>query len=339
MSRPPGQLPALQRAIGKNGQRIGSYFLWTRDDASKKYSRINLATKDEAKARRRRTEAMGGRRVFVYDDDEPAPAPAAPAPAIPIIPSSHQLGPVEGSHWQPIVLPPEPAPLAQGAAEPAPSIAPETPQSDTDWTRDAARAAGAPDVESSTPSEPENKGAPAPAAPAQVVDDGQVRIKDLAEIGPVFVTASRIVVQLQIALHVLIARYLFKTELDPIREEVPKDVVGFMKAQGEKWPDTDPREPGRAMWEKFGRRICPDNLVLPDWALAPALVAAGTLPIQVANRKPVAPALKPHVPVVPSRPSEPPQSTQPPEPSQPAPEPTAPEPARSRHVPVMPDMS
>jgi hypothetical protein len=315
------------RARNKKGAHIGSYFMWVYRPDSDKYKRVTLATKDFEKAKARRVEAMNGRRDFTFDDDEQSmdtPRAPEPAPVIPIIPSSHQLTAPE---YQPIVLPPEPAPVDQRPAEPAPSTGIESPPDD--WTKDAARAAGAPEPAMPTASatEPENKDAPAPAAH---VDDGQIRIKDLEQLGPVFVTASRIVVQLQIALHVLVARYLFKTELDPIRDEMPKDVVGFMKAQGEKWADTDPREPGRAMWERFGRRICPDNLVLPDWALAPALVAVGTLPIQVANRKPVVAKAKPHVPIIAPQPSVPAQADTP---RPPAPEPM--DPTRTRHIPVM----
>jgi len=338
MSRPPGQLPALQRAKGKDGQRIGSYFLWTRDPETKKYSRINLATKDQDKAKRRRTEALGGKRDFVYDDDEPTPPPPPPAPPIPVV-TPPTLALVEDTP-QPIVLPPEPAPLAQGPA-PAPEPAPAQTGAD-DWTRDAARAAGAPEQTptATTSSEPENKDEPAPAAtpPAQPVDDGKVRIKDIALMKTVFVSASRIAVQLQIALHVLVARYLFKLELDPIRDDLPKDVAGFMAAQAQPWPETDPREPGRAMWEQFGKRVCPDDLVVPDWVLAPALVALGTLPVQVAHAKPVV-KVKPNVPVLSIVPAPPVAAPAAPTPErQPEPTPPAPEPKRSSHIPVMPEM-
>ncbi len=344
----PGGLPAIMRARGAKGQHIGSYFSWFAVEGQKtktgnqKYQRVSYATKDLDKAKVRRLEAVNGRRDFVNDDPERFPVDVAavePAPVVPVIPlpMARQLAAAEP---QPIVLPPEPAPVDQRASEPAPSTGVESPPSD-DWTKDATRAAGAPDtgpMESVNPtaaadsgSTPDGSTKGAPAAP---VDDGQVRIKDLEMLGPVFVTASRIAVQLQVAFHVLIARWLFKTELDPIREEMPKDVVGFMKAQGEKWPDTDPREPGRAMWEKFGRRICPDDLVLPDWALAPALVAVGTLPIQVSNRKPVV-KTKPNVPVIPAQPTTLAPAPKPPEPTPAATAPTTPDPARARHIPVM----
>lgn len=308
MSRPPGALPLLQRARGKNGQHIGCYFFWEKTDRTTAagrpvYVRVNTATKDEGKARTRRAEFLAtGKREFVFDDDAAAvatPAAPEPAPVIPVVPLpvARQLAAAESP--QPIVLPPEPAPLDQRPSEPEPTRVETT---GDDWTKDASRAAGAPDVPvAETTPEPENKGEPAPAA--KPVDDGKVRIKDIALMKTVFVSASRIAVQLQIAFHVLVARYLFKMELDPIRDEMPKDVAGFMAAQANPWPETDPREPGRAMWEQFGRRVCPDDLVVPDYVLAPALVALGTLPVQIANAKPVV-KVKPHVPVVPTKPAD-----------------------------------
>ena len=341
MSRPPGKPPALMRARAKHGGHIGSYFMWLAVAGEKnpagtqKYKRVNLATKDFEKAKIRRADAIAsGKTDFIYDDDESAvatPRPPEPAPVIPVVPA--QLVAVETA--RPIVLPPEPAPLDQRPADPPPSngVA-ETPA--TDWTVDAARAAGATDTPATTAeSAPATTAAPSSETPP---DDGKVRIKDIAIMKSVFVTASRIAVQLQIAFHVLIARYLFKTELDPIRDDVPKDVAGFMAAQGQPWPDTDPREAGRQMWEQFGKRVCPDDLVVPDWVLAPALVAVQVLPIQIQHAKPLAPKPKPGVPVLPSvttaTVSAPPEPTAPPQPTTPV------EPARkSPHIPVMLDVS
>lgn len=334
MSQPNGKPLALQRARNKAGAHIGSYFIWVRDETTLKYRRVNLATKNFEKAKARRSEAMSGRRDFVYDDDEKSldtPTAPEPAPVIPVvpIPTARQLEPMESS---PVVLPPEPAPLEQPASIPDP---PPFDASSDDWTKDAARAAGAPDVvsQAASPSAPENKDAPAPAA--QPVDDGNVRIKDLAQLGPIFITASRIAVQLQIAFHVLVARYLFKIELDPIRDDVPKDIAGFMAAQGRPWAEGDPREGGRQLWERCARRLCPDNLVLPDFVLAPIVVGIGTLPTQIANAKPINKA-KPHVPVIASQTSTP-APPRPPEPAPPKPPETeaAPETARTRHIPVM----
>lgn len=337
MARPNGQLPALQRARNKNtGHYIGSFFIWHRPPGADKYARINLATKNIVKAEQRRHEAVTmGKRQFVYDDDNSERTAqllnqtSAPAPSVPVVPMTvaRQLGPIAPETPTPIVVPPEPAPLDQRETPPDPSTFDTAAD---DWTKDAARAAGAPDMPQAASSESENKDAPAPAA-QQPVDDGSVRIKDLAQLGPIFVTASRIAVQLQIAFHVLIARYLFKVELDPIRDDVPKDIAGFMAAQGRPWAETDPREGGRQMWERFARRICPDNLVVPDWVLAPALVAVGTLPTQIANAKPINKA-KPHVPVIPAQPAA--QPTTPAKPPEPPP-PTSDDAARTRHIPVM----
>lgn len=345
MTRPNGQLPAIIRARNKKGAHIGSYFMWvtipgeTNASGRPKQKRVSLATKDLAKARARRLEVMNGARDFVYDDDDnviDTPRAPEPAPVIPVVPLpvTRQLAAADAP--QPIVLPPEPAPLDQRPADPVPTTAVETPNTD-DWTKDAARAAGAPDVTPPT-SETENKVEPAPAAQAaQPVDDGVIRVKDLAAIGPVFVTASRIAVQLQVVLHVLVARYLFKVELDPLREpDMPKDVDGFMKRMGTPFPDGDPREAGRQMWERFARRKFPDDLALPDWVLAPVLVGVSTLPTQIANAKPIVKA-KPNVPVIPAKPADVAPVAKSPEPA--APPPPANDVARTRNIPVMPDMS
>jgi hypothetical protein len=351
MSRPPGKPPALMRARAKHGGHIGSYFMWLAIPGEKnpsggqKYKRVNLATKDFEKAKVRRGDAMAtGKTDFLYDDDETAvaaPRPPDPAPVIPVVPAP-VMSQLAAAEYHPIVLPAEPAPLDQRPADPPPSngVA-ETPA--TDWTVDAARAAGATDAPGATTEPaPATTAAPAPETPP---DDGKVRIKDIAIMKSVFVTASRIAVQLQIAFHVLVARYLFKLELDPIRDEnIPKDVAGFMAAQGQPWPDTDPREAGRQMWEQFGKRVCPDDLVLPDWVLAPALVAVQVLPIQIQHAKPLAPKPKPGVPVLPSvtaaTVSAPPDPNPTNDPRVREPSTTPVEPARkSPHIPVMMDVS
>jgi hypothetical protein len=331
------------RARAKHGGHIGSYFMWLAVPGEKnpgggqKYKRINLATKDFEKAKVRRADAVAtGKTAFLYDDDETAvatPRAPEPVPVIPFIASPLVAGdPVS----TPIVLPPEPAPLDQRPADPPPSngVA-ETPA--TDWTVDAARAAGATDAPGATTEPlPATTAAPTSETPP---DDGKVRIKDIAIMKSVFVTGSRIAVQLQIAFHVLVARWVFKMELDPIRDEnIPKDVAGFMAAQGQPWPDTDPREAGRQMWEQFGKRVCPDDLVLPDWVLAPALVAVQVLPIQVQHAKPLAPKPKQGVPVLPSVTAA--TVSAPPTPATPPPPTTPVEPARpSPHIPVMMDVS
>lgn len=56
---------------------------------------------------------------------------------------------------------------------------------------------------------------------------------------------------------------------------------------GKVLPDDPTRAAPQAIWEAFIRRHMPAELPIPDWLLAPILVAGQCLPVQIAGAKPI----------------------------------------------------
>jgi hypothetical protein len=257
--------PALwRRKIG--GELIGSFHVTI------KGKRVNLRTKDAETARKRRASAVRGVRTFEEDDSVGAAEKLiAVLDAVPPPPGG---GAVEGAaladgpRSPPVVAPPllalAPMPPASSGPERVEAEPIEQPSASS-WTEDATAAAG-----QALPGED--------APPAEGAE--RATIGDLPMFAEAFVLASRIAVQLQMLLQAMLARKIFKFDLPVLADPPPKDLGQFMEQQGKPWPKTDPREAGRAQWEKFARRVCPTELPIPDWVAAPLLVAVGTLPVQ-----------------------------------------------------------
>jgi hypothetical protein len=279
--------PALWRRKKASGEYFGSFHVTI------KGVRVNLWTQNAEKARKRRLEAMRGKREFDPDESEAAAeklievldAPPAPSSSPPELPPAS---------FQPDGPPPE-LPLALPPMPPA-SSAPEVvdaqridPPPASSWTDDATAAAGA--------------GLPGDEAP-EMAGAERTRLSDLPILQGAFITLSRLCVQIQIAAQVAAARKFAGLDVPMLADPPAKDMGEFLAQQGQKWPDTDPREPGRQIWEGFFRRICPDDLPVPDWALAPLVVAAMTLPMQFANASKADPNATPAAPSAPSSPME-----------------------------------
>jgi hypothetical protein len=148
------------------------------------------------------------------------------------------------------------------------------------WAADANAAAASSETSSA---------GPAAADPtAGGAAGGRPRFADLPFLQTAFISASKFAVQTQIGLHIFAARVLFGVVLPPL-EAPPKSLDEFMAAQGVPWPDNDAREPGRQVYEGIFRRLVPEELPIPDWLLAPALVALFTLPMQIPHATRVKP--------------------------------------------------
>jgi hypothetical protein len=83
----------------------------------------------------------------------------------------------------------------------------------------------------------------------------------------------------QVGIQVWCWKKFYGLKVPPL-EEQPTSMEEFLRRQMSPWPADDVREPGRQMWEHFLRRLIPEDLPIPDYLLAPILVAAGTVPIQ-----------------------------------------------------------
>lgn len=271
--------PKLWQRTNADGKFFGSYHVTI------KKRRINLHTQDVETARKRRALAMRGQQRFKDDSQGAAEKLIAALDATP----DHTAGVVDGAARTPG------ADLPSGGAPPQlalPPMQPETPEPVIEperidagggsWTDDVAAAAGG-----ATPD-----GAAADAG-ATAGGSSSVRLSDLPMMAGIFITASRLLVQLQVMGQVKAARSLFKVDLPMLSDPPPKDLADFLRQQSEKWPDTHPCEPGRQMWEAFLRRVCPDDFPVPDYIMAPILVGIGTLPLQIANAEKIGASAEP----------------------------------------------
>jgi len=269
-------LPKLWRRTNADGEEIGAYHVTI------KKRRINLRTQDGDKAKKRRLQAVSGRRTFEDDSQGTARINAALDAAPGMTPPGVVEGAVRTDDSPPAAPSGAPPPLALLPPIPEPEVVDAEPIPSPpagSWTDDVAGGAA-----------PSTGAADSPPPVGSNVNVSDI-IPDSA-----FVAVSRIAVQLQMIGQSVIARKLFKFDLPVLADPPPKDLPDFMKRQGERWPQTDPREPGRAMWEKVARRICPTELPIPDYVAAPLLVAAGTLPVQFMNGSRIDPSAPPQQP-------------------------------------------
>ncbi len=258
------KIPKLRRNSNAIGKKVGNYWIMIGRE------RVNLGTQNATDALKNARKALKGERGFTGDS---AAAADATIDALEYIPDEPAPPPLETAPSSPplLVAVPSPAPAQQQPAG--------------DWAADANAAAGS--AETSSPAADAQQAAGGGGAGAE-----RLRFGDLPFLQRTIVSISKLAVQVQIGLQVWAWRRWGGLDLAPL-EEPPRDLEDFLKRQGVPWPDDDPREPGRQVWESFVRRIIPEELPIPDWLLAPALVAMFTMPVQLAGAKRAAPSSEP----------------------------------------------
>jgi hypothetical protein len=254
---------------------------------------VNLRTDDEQLAKQRMREAIKGARdwprkmsleerrapglraLAVVGTQPPAPVTFSivapdPAPANGINPQR-----VEQSE-PPASSPPAPAAAAPEVIEPEPIPAAPAAAA-AGWADDVNQAAGA-------TSSPAAGGDASPAIPGS-----GMKFSDLPWFSGALVTASKLAVGAQVKLQGWAIRWLGDVEAGrvgpppapaPATEET---FATFSRKLSTPWGDEDPRELGRQVYEGVLRRLCPDELPIPDYVLAPVLVLITTLPVQLAG--------------------------------------------------------
>lgn len=258
------KLPKLRRNRNASGKFIGNW--WIPDPNGG--PRINLGTQDAKVARENARAALkNGKRDFTPDDEAAAAATVA------------ALDHVEEPPPPPEAAPPAPPTLALVPQDAPPADAPPSPKPAGDWAADANAAA------QSSPAEEDKAAGEMPA------EEPRPKLSELPFLQTAIVSASKLAVYVQVALQTWAARRFFKLELPPLDDpaKAPKTIEEFSAMLSSPWPTTDPREPGRQVYEAIVRRMIPEDMPIPDWALAPALVAAFTLMAQVPHARRVRP--------------------------------------------------
>lgn len=260
------KLPKLRRNKSPSGKFVGNW--WIPDPNGG--PRINLGTQDAKVARENARAALkNGKRDFTPDDQAAAAAtvdaldhvddPPPPAPTPPPAPAPPTLA-----------LVPQDAPPADAP----PADAPPSPKPAGDWAADANAAAASSAADDQADGE----------IPAE---EPRPKLSELPFLQTAIVSASKLAVYVQVAIQSWAARRFFKLELPPLDDpaKAPKTIEEFSALLSSPWPTTDPREPGRQVYEAIVRRMIPEDMPIPDWALAPALVAAFTLMAQIPHAR------------------------------------------------------
>lgn len=239
---------------------------------------VNLQTDDEQLAQVRADQAVRGQRSWprkMSKEAHRAPAlralaelgTAASSPAAP------PVAPVVALVPAPPPDPPPPDPPAREVIDPEPIPAAPAAAA-AGWADDVNQAAG-----SSTPA--------ADSAPDAKKASEPLRFADLPWFNGALVTASKLAVAAQVKIQAVCIRWIGDAEAGrvgppPVRDTgEPETFAAFQKKLATPWEGDDPRELGRQVYEGFLRRICPEELPIPDYLLAPVLVAICTLPVQI----------------------------------------------------------
>ncbi len=267
MNAPGSRLPRRYKSKGKES---GNYF--QRVEGGKD---VNLKTKNAEIALRRAKLAKEGLRYFEQDDgDAAATSIAATVVGTEAAKSAPVVEPpaLAASGLQPGGFPPG-SPPATSPTHTAPAALPpigtspngETPRSEegvkpdgyippprgwADAVADAAAAGGAAAEEDADEEE----------GPDPELMDGLIE------------QAAELAVELQL----MFQAWLIKKRLEAKAGEVPTE-----------GPQAKGRIVGAKIWKKEIRRMLPGDLGLPGWLLAPLMIGAYTLPVQLGNATPI----------------------------------------------------
>jgi hypothetical protein len=257
------QIPYRQR---KNGKEYGPFlFNW-------RGYQVNLRTKDANKANDRAKEVRAGRREFEADDGAAAASVAAtvvgtegaktpsvvepPAPAASGLPSAPPPGasPLPPTHTGPAALPPIGGPPADQTPPQREEVRPdEVIPPVPGWAEKVSEAAGA----QSAPPEGEGEG---PSVDPEFIDGLCEQAADLA-----------------VELQLMGQAWLIKKRLEANAGAVPLE-----------GPGSKGRIVGRQIWVRELKKLMPDDLdFLPGWLVAPLMVGAYTLPVQLKGATPI----------------------------------------------------
>ncbi len=277
------QRPAVKRKKGKGGAFVGNCF------AIIDRLRVDLGTEDHRVALKNLRAAMKGKRDFTSDSTAAADATvqqlaAMAGTAAPLSPAQGKQTsdrPPELEAPMGTILPIQPPPTALALVPAIEAPPPHSPAAAPD-PFEAANAAAAAGGE---PSSSGGSGAPIPEQPP-------LRFADVPWFKGAFISASKFLVSLQLRAQEWGARYTMGLKLGPVGPQMPEpktieELHALFEKMGEPWAPNDPREAGRATWETFLRRVCPDHLPIPDYLLAPLAVLVFTLPVQFAGAVPV----------------------------------------------------
>jgi len=272
------QLPRLWQRK-RDGKAFGAWHIYIRNKP------INLATDDLEVARERRKQAVRGVRQWPRKMQRKA----SPAPAVADGAAAANLAAV-GETDAPPSNPGEPS--SPGAAAFPPSAAapdmgppveviepepiPNAPPDPGNWAADV------------------NDAGAAPATSSEGAAPPRMTFADLAKQFPwldqMLVTASKACVGVQLKAQAWTMKLVGDVEagrVGPPPKPAPADgaqsMSDFMASAGARWMEDDPREPGRAAYERTIVALIPEELTLPawfKWVEAPLTTGINTIPIQ-----------------------------------------------------------
>lgn len=239
--------------------------------------RIDLGTEDHRVALKRLRAAMKGQRDFTSDATAAADA------------TVQQLAAMAGTAAPiaPLLEEPEKTmqtPPPQLALVPVDRPAPPPPPNPSPSSPDPFEAANAAAAATEDPSSSGPTGAPIPETP--------LRFAEIPWLKGAFISASKFLVALQLRAQEWAVKYTMGLQLGPVGPQMPEpknieELHALFAKLAEPWDQNDPREAGRSTWEGFLKRVCPDQLPIPDYVLAPLAVLVFTLPVQFAGAVPV----------------------------------------------------
>lgn len=248
---PPGAIPKLRR-VKINGQEIGNY------QCTVKGERVNLRTKDYFKARERAKLAVeSGVKDFPDDRYDPTLATA------PVVTTPSDAPPATGGSWVDDVA------ASAGAGLKADQLVVQEkvyrPSNDgtSSWTQDTGDGATPPNYPNSDrPSPPTEEKKAVPETEGQTFIPPEL-LEGLVK------QAAYMCVELQITAQEWMALRWGKFEAG----QVP--------------PDSKARTLPLAIWEAQWKKWIPTDVPLPEWLVAPILLGALTIPVQLAGAKPI----------------------------------------------------
>jgi hypothetical protein len=261
------RLPRRYKTRGKEG---GNYFQRVGDKD------VNLRTKDARIALLRAKEAKAGK-TFTKDDQSDGDA-AATSIAATVVGK-------EAAKAAPFVEPPAPAAsgVSPGGSPPGfpqgvdpthtrPAALPPigaSPNGQTPPTREGVKPDG---YFPPAPGWAEQVAQAAAAGGAREEEEDADEEMDPEMLEGLFEQAAELAVELQLMLQA----WILKKRLEAKAGEVP--------AEG---PGSKGRVIGAKLWKKELRRMVPDDWGLPGWVVAPLMIAAYTLPVQLGGATPI----------------------------------------------------
>jgi hypothetical protein len=256
------RLPGLKKEKNRQGKEIGSWCI------EHKGKWINLKTKNVEKARARRLEALNGKRDFKNDDTDDvagiiaavdgvgtaAPPQAAVVETAPAEPSAPPQAPLQGAAGAVAAAVTE----AVGGASSAPASS--TPAPAPVGAAGSATAGSLADVVAAAVGAPADPNAPPPEMP----DVPPELVEELLG------GAADALVTLQLLLQAYGEKLALKVVASPVQHT------------------NKALERGRKLHVMWMRALLPPDLLkIPPWLAAIAVVAAGTIPEQLKDAKPI----------------------------------------------------